>query len=236
MQLDAADLADFYESPLGLLTRRIIARQLRAIWPSTKGACLLGYGFAVPYLRPFQSESERTVAVMPAQQGVVAWPADRPLTALTDEEIAAAFSGCLLRPHPGRAWAGRGRRHTPPAAPALACAGPGGAPSPRRAQPHQPVGATRTIALRGRPSVQPRRTRPPPARRAVRTGHLGSRLVCAAVSRPPADPHRHGMGPRAAAACFRRWPACISSKRARRSMPRRRPRRSRTASAMEDGA
>jgi len=85
MQLDAADLADFYESPLGLLTRRIIARQLRAMWPSTQGACLLGYGFAVPYLRPFQSESERTVAVMPAQQGVVAWPSVRPLTALTDE-------------------------------------------------------------------------------------------------------------------------------------------------------
>ena len=51
MQLDAADLADFYEAPLGLLTRRIIARQLRLLWPSTKGACMLGYGFAVPYLR-----------------------------------------------------------------------------------------------------------------------------------------------------------------------------------------
>ncbi|MEI9996249.1 MAG: methyltransferase domain-containing protein [Rhizomicrobium sp.] len=85
MQLDAADLADFYEAPLGLLTRRIIARQLRALWPSTKGACLLGYGFAVPYLRQFQGEAERVVALMPAQQGVVAWPAGRSLTALCDE-------------------------------------------------------------------------------------------------------------------------------------------------------
>jgi SAM-dependent methyltransferase len=85
MQLDAADLADFYEAPLGLLTRRIVARQLRALWPSTKGACLLGYGFAVPYLRQFQAEAERVVALMPAQQGVVAWPALRPLTALGDE-------------------------------------------------------------------------------------------------------------------------------------------------------
>ena len=85
MQLDAADLADFYESHLGLLTRRIISRQLRAAWPQTRGACLLGYGFAVPYLRQFQSEAERVVAVMPAHQGVVAWPASRPLTALADE-------------------------------------------------------------------------------------------------------------------------------------------------------
>ncbi len=85
MQLDAADLADFYEAPLGQLTRRILARQLRTLWPSAKGACVLGYGFAVPYLRPYQGEAERVVAVMPAQQGVVAWPSVRPLTALTDE-------------------------------------------------------------------------------------------------------------------------------------------------------
>ncbi|MGH8121980.1 MAG: class I SAM-dependent methyltransferase, partial [Rudaea sp.] len=85
MQLDAAELADFYEAPLGLLTRRIISRQLRALWPSAKGACLLGYGFAVPYLRQFQLDAERVVALMPAQQGVVAWPSARPLSALGDE-------------------------------------------------------------------------------------------------------------------------------------------------------
>jgi SAM-dependent methyltransferase len=85
MQLDASDLADFYEAPLGLLTRRIIARQLRLMWPSTRGNCILGYGFAVPYLRAFQGEAERVVALMPAQQGVVAWPSVRPLSALADE-------------------------------------------------------------------------------------------------------------------------------------------------------
>jgi SAM-dependent methyltransferase len=85
MLLDAAELADFYEGPLGLLTRRIIARQLRLLWPSAKDARVLGYGFAVPYLRPFQGEAERVVALMPAQQGVVAWPPGKPLTALGDE-------------------------------------------------------------------------------------------------------------------------------------------------------
>jgi SAM-dependent methyltransferase len=85
MQLDAAELADFYEAPLGLLTRRIIGRQLRAIWPSARGSRLLGYGFAVPYLRLFQAEADRVVALMPAQQGVVVWPPAKPLTALGDE-------------------------------------------------------------------------------------------------------------------------------------------------------
>lgn len=85
MQLDAADLADFYEAPIGQLARRMIARQVRVLWPSAKGACILGYGFAVPYLRPYLGDAERAVALMPAQQGVVAWPPGRPLTALGDE-------------------------------------------------------------------------------------------------------------------------------------------------------
>ncbi|MBL6937464.1 MAG: methyltransferase domain-containing protein [Alphaproteobacteria bacterium] len=85
MLLDAAELADFYEGPLGLLTRRIVARQLRMLWPDTKNLRLLGYGFAVPYLRPFQIDAERAVAAMPAQQGVVAWPVGKVLTTLTDE-------------------------------------------------------------------------------------------------------------------------------------------------------
>jgi SAM-dependent methyltransferase len=87
MLLDAAEFADFYEGPLGLLTRRIIARQLRAAWPATRGACLLGYGFAVPYLRAFQSDAERVIAAMPAHQGVVAWPPERPLSVLVDEDV-----------------------------------------------------------------------------------------------------------------------------------------------------
>ena len=86
MQLDAADLADFYEAPIGQLARRMISRQLRVIWPSAKGASMLGYGFAVPYLRPYLAEAQRVVALMPAQQGVVAWPSGRPLTALGDED------------------------------------------------------------------------------------------------------------------------------------------------------
>jgi SAM-dependent methyltransferase len=40
----------------------------------------------VPYLRPYLADAERVVALMPAQQGVVAWPSGPPLTALCDED------------------------------------------------------------------------------------------------------------------------------------------------------
>lgn len=83
---DAVDLRDFYESPLGHLARRMIRRQVRSLWPDLRGQSLLGLGFATPYLRPFRGEAERLLAFMPAQQGVLRWPADGAnLTALVDE-------------------------------------------------------------------------------------------------------------------------------------------------------
>src|SRR5258707_9302173 len=102
MQLDASDLVDFYEAPIGQVARRMISRQVRVLWPSARGTSLLGYGFAVPYLRPFLADAERVVSLMPAQQGVVAWPAERPLAALCDEDalpFADAFFDRILVVH-----------------------------------------------------------------------------------------------------------------------------------------
>ena len=86
MQLDAGHLVDFYESATGQMARRIILRRLRPIWPQLTGLRVLGYGFAVPYLKPFLKDAERVVAAMPAQMGVVAWPAVRPLTTRCEED------------------------------------------------------------------------------------------------------------------------------------------------------
>ena len=80
MQFDAPSLADFYESPMGQVARRHILRRIRLLWPTLANRRVLGYGFAVPYLRSFIGEAERVIAVMPAQQGVVAWPAVRQLS------------------------------------------------------------------------------------------------------------------------------------------------------------
>jgi SAM-dependent methyltransferase len=86
MQLDARELVAFYDTPMGQVARRMILRRLRLLWPSTEHCRVLGYGFATPYLRPLQAESERVIAVMPAQQGVAGWPAEAPLVALGEED------------------------------------------------------------------------------------------------------------------------------------------------------
>jgi len=83
---DAVDLREFYRSPLGRIAARIIRRRAREIWADVSGLDVLGLGYATPYLRPFRDEARRTIAIMPARQGVLHWPADGPgLVALADE-------------------------------------------------------------------------------------------------------------------------------------------------------
>lgn len=86
MFLDVVDLRSFYAQPLGLVTRRLIARSIRARFPDVTGLSILGLGYATPYLGVFREEAERCIAVMPAAQGVVRWPSTAPtLAALADE-------------------------------------------------------------------------------------------------------------------------------------------------------
>src|SRR3989442_1581347 len=48
---------------------------------------MVGIGYPTPYLGLFRDEAERCLAFMPAAQGVVKWPSDRPaLAALVDED------------------------------------------------------------------------------------------------------------------------------------------------------
>jgi SAM-dependent methyltransferase len=89
MQLYVRELADFYDGHLGAVARRILLRRLRQIWPNVEGQRLLGYGYAVPFLRPFLLEAERGVAAMPSHMGVASWPERKCLTALVEEDALA---------------------------------------------------------------------------------------------------------------------------------------------------
>lgn len=76
MHLDVLDLRSFYyRTSLGRVAQRAIRDQVVALWPDHKGQTVVGFGFAVPLLRPFLSEARRVVALMPAPQGVMPWPA-----------------------------------------------------------------------------------------------------------------------------------------------------------------
>ncbi|MBL26241.1 MAG: methyltransferase type 11 [Rhodospirillaceae bacterium] len=86
MYHDVVDLGSFYASRLGQVARRMVSRRIRQIWPDVHGLRMLALGYGTPYLRPFRSEAERVLAIMPAAQGVSRWPRDGAnLVALADE-------------------------------------------------------------------------------------------------------------------------------------------------------
>ncbi|MDP6343390.1 MAG: methyltransferase domain-containing protein [Alphaproteobacteria bacterium] len=86
MRPDVIDLRDFYASRLGQVARHMLRFRIRRVWPNLAGMDLLGLGYATPYLRQFRDEAARTIAFMPAQQGVHRWPTDsRGRVALADE-------------------------------------------------------------------------------------------------------------------------------------------------------
>lgn len=87
MSLDVVDLRNFYATPLGQTARRILGARIRKRWHHVAGESLLGLGYATPYLKPFRDEAVRTLAMMPAAQGVVHWPppSEPSSTALVEE-------------------------------------------------------------------------------------------------------------------------------------------------------
>ena len=86
MLFDSQTLAAFYDSPLGQVTRRLIQRQLKAMWPNVRGSRVLGFGFPLPYLRGFAADAERVIALIPENHGPACWPGPRNLSALAEED------------------------------------------------------------------------------------------------------------------------------------------------------
>src|SRR6218665_4014160 len=86
MYTKAIDLKEFYDGLHGRVVQRLLRQHLRRFWPDVKGQRVVGYGYATPYLKPWVSEAERIVALMPQQQGAIYWPhGERGLVSLCDE-------------------------------------------------------------------------------------------------------------------------------------------------------
>ena len=98
MALDIVDLRSFYASALGRVTRRLIGRILRERWGACVGQAILGVGYATPYLNVFRGEAIRTLAFMPAEQGVVNWPEEGVTSsALVDTTMLPLPDSCMDR-------------------------------------------------------------------------------------------------------------------------------------------
>jgi SAM-dependent methyltransferase len=91
MHLDVVDLKEFYASPLGQVVRRILNARLRARWGRLSGLRVFGLGYACPYLGAFREEAKGLAALMPAEQGVIAWPNPGARQSLLVEEADLPF-------------------------------------------------------------------------------------------------------------------------------------------------
>jgi SAM-dependent methyltransferase len=79
LHLDVQDLRSFYyRRALGRAVQVSLRDRMLQLWPEAKGLTVVGFGFAVPLLRPYLADARRVVALMPGPQGVMPWPANRP--------------------------------------------------------------------------------------------------------------------------------------------------------------
>src|SRR5258706_6765545 len=98
MASDVVDLRDFYRGPLGQVARRMIRRAIQRVWPDLRGMRLLGLGYATPFLPALAGETERTVALMPASPGGLAWPGDGRNPVTLADEAQLPFAAYSIRP------------------------------------------------------------------------------------------------------------------------------------------
>ncbi len=89
--MDAHDAAEFYTSRQGGVAALLLRERLAALWPDLTRQSVLGFGYAVPYLRLWREEA-RCVALTPAHIGAAAWPPGAPGLTCTAEEDALPFS------------------------------------------------------------------------------------------------------------------------------------------------
>ena len=87
MHLDVQDLRNFYyRSTLGRAAQKSVRGAMLGLWPEAQGQTVVGFGFAVPLLRPYLKEARRIVGLMPGPQGVMPWPAGLPNVSVLCEE------------------------------------------------------------------------------------------------------------------------------------------------------
>ena len=93
MATDALAAQDFYATPRGAMVARLLRDRLGALWPSLAGHCVLGLGYAAPYLPLWRGQAQLCIALTPAQVGTARWPAggDQPNLSCTAQEDALPF-------------------------------------------------------------------------------------------------------------------------------------------------
>ncbi len=83
------DLQSFYKSDIGLIVQDVISSRVREFWPDVHGQSLMGCGYAAPYVDMFHDDApERSVLMMPGEQGACLWPANGKNAVFMSDELA----------------------------------------------------------------------------------------------------------------------------------------------------
>jgi SAM-dependent methyltransferase len=96
MRQGVLELREFYASPLGHAAREMISRKVTEAWLDGDGLDVLALGYATPFVGALTARSRRTVAAMPAAQGVEAWPLGARNAACLAPEEALPFANALF--------------------------------------------------------------------------------------------------------------------------------------------
>lgn len=87
MSQEVHGLRNFYATPAGLVTARLLRERLRALWPEMRCRSVLGLGYASPFLRLWREEAERCIALVPPNLPVWRWPrSTASCTAIAEED------------------------------------------------------------------------------------------------------------------------------------------------------
>jgi SAM-dependent methyltransferase len=96
MRVDVLALQQFYAGPLGLAAQAMAGRRMLDAWGDCSGLDVLGFGYATPYLTHWHSNSRRTIAFMPATQGVERWPDREPIRSCIGDEDRLPFQEAMF--------------------------------------------------------------------------------------------------------------------------------------------
>lgn len=76
--LSAYDLKSFYNSPKGKIIYEVLEEKLLNIWPAADcnktNFRVMGYGYSLPYLKPYLNKNCPVFNMMPTRLGVHHWP------------------------------------------------------------------------------------------------------------------------------------------------------------------
>jgi len=96
MSHEVHGLRNFYATPAGLVTARLLRDRLRAIWPAVPGQNVLGLGYASPFLRIWKAEAARCVALVPPHLPRWRWPRSAASATAVGPEDALPFPDLLF--------------------------------------------------------------------------------------------------------------------------------------------